>query len=719
MSIATLLLATAQAVQPAPCGCPPADAPPQAEAQRTLRDFALFNHRRIVDDLSRQEGLYLDTLLAALPHCPVPNRQAQVSWLRQVAAETPDTAAFAQRIAACPALAPPPAATATHAEAPEPFIMPASVDLPGLAQAPGWLALLHYRSIGKGQWQSQADQPAFFLTATGHRAPQLELQAALDAMHSERRIGFACRFPARYEWLRRHADLPDLPHAAELCPDLAAWLAQFQGQRMSINFASSYLESPSSTFGHTFLKVFRDSGRELQSRTINYAARADQRAGDLAFVWRGLMGGFPGVADELPFYRRLRIYTEDEGRDIWEYELALDPSEVRQLLLHAWETRDGVFNYYFVDENCAYRTLALVDAARPGLGLTSHFGVATVPVDTIRVLREKGLIASSTVWPAYPKQLRHHQQQMQDDDAALALQLAQGRLAPRQLAVELPVRRAAILQLAYEFASVEINRDRSDRETRKTIINAIARERFALDVASPLLPPPAPGNPESGHEGSPAAIGGMRRDDRNALTLSWAGFQHTMTDRLAGFEPHAAITVLQPELLLAAGSGPQLESINWLSVQSTVPVSTMYTPRAWRLAIGTSRKSFEDGRHMASTVSFHGGRSWSIGGTVLTMAPGMALEAGRTLPQQAALAASAWLAASRQGTGWSARVEMDAARFVAGSQLLRSQWRAEGAWHLARNGALVVSATQEHSPAKRTELRIAYRSFRRLPGVWR
>ena len=64
-------------------------------------------------------------------------------------------------------------------------------------------------------------------------------------------------------------------------------------------------------------------------------------------------------------------------------------------------------------------------------------------------------------------------------------------------------------------------------------------------------------------------------------------------------------------------------------------------------------------------------------------------------------------------------MEISAERFVAGSGLLRSAWRAEGAWHLSRNGALVVSTAQEHGPGKRTELRIAYRSFRRLPGVWR
>lgn len=710
-----LLLTIAQAAHSAPCGCPAPETPVQADAQRRLRDFALFNHRRIVDDLVRREGIYLDTLLESLPHCT--DRSTQIDWLRQLAADTPDTASFAQRLSACPSR-PQPMSTVKQETAAAGTQPASKADISNLAHAPGWLALLHYRSTGSGQWQSQADQPGFFLTAEGRFAPRDELGAALESMQPEGRAAFACRFPARYEWLRRNAGMLSLPPAAELCPGLAAWLGQFQGQRISINFASSYLESPSSTFGHTFLKVFRHSGAELQSRTINYAARADERVSELSFIRRGLLGGFPGVADELPYYRRLRIYTEDEGRDIWEYELALDPNELQQLLLHAWETKDGVFNYYFIDENCAYRTLALIDAVRPGLGLLDHFGVATVPVDTIRVLRENGLLAATSVWPAFPKQLRHHQQQMQEGDAALALQLAQGRLSADQLDADEAVRRAAILQLAYEFASVEINRDRSDRATRKDIINAIARARFGTDAASPLQAPPTPPNPESGHEGSPATIGTMRRAGGNALTLSWAGFEHTLTDRLQGFEPHAAITVLQPELVLQPGHGPQVESIDWLSVQSTVPTSALYTPSAWRLAVNSSRKSFEDGRHIASALSFNGGRAWSIGNIDLTLAPGAALESSRALPHRAALAASAWLEASRQGTGWGAMLEWDASRFVAGSKLLRSQTRAEIAWHLSRNDALVLSATRETHPGRQVELRIAFRSFRRLPGVW-
>lgn len=97
------LLATQAAALPQPtCGCAPfhADsaAPPALSTPdaRAIRDFSLFSHRKLADDLVRQDGVYLDTLLAALDSCA--DRGAKLSWLRRVAADSADTSAFAGRI---------------------------------------------------------------------------------------------------------------------------------------------------------------------------------------------------------------------------------------------------------------------------------------------------------------------------------------------------------------------------------------------------------------------------------------------------------------------------------------------------------------------------------------------------------------------------------------------------------------------------------------------
>lgn len=121
MHSAILVLIGAQALAPAaPCGCAQfAGADPYAgneaaivsDSGRAIRDFALYAHRRIAEDLIRQRGLYLDTLIDAFPYCQ--QRATKLAWFRQLLASTSDTRIFAERIAqqhessrSCPSGAP-------------------------------------------------------------------------------------------------------------------------------------------------------------------------------------------------------------------------------------------------------------------------------------------------------------------------------------------------------------------------------------------------------------------------------------------------------------------------------------------------------------------------------------------------------------------------------------------------------------------------------------
>jgi hypothetical protein len=583
-----------------------------------------------------------------------------------------------------------------------------------------WLALLHYRARDGGNMESEADRPHFFMSERGKRSPRAELLAAVTALHApDQGQDFACRFPARYEWLRLRLGHDD-DAVIDRCPQLTQWVAGFPGRRISINFASSYLENPSSTFGHTFLKIFEQSSSELLSPTINYAARTDERDSELAFVFKGLFGGFPGVADELPFYRRLRTYAEIEGRDIHEYALALTPGEVRRLVLHTWEIRDGIFDYYFVHENCAYRTLALLDVARPAAGLLERFAMVTVPVDTIRALRSAGMLGEHRVWPSVPKQLRKLETQVTQEEAAAARAIALGQ-SPGSETGALPAPRARTLQLAYEYGSVLIDRDEGDRARRKDILGAITRQRLALDNPEILESRAAPASPEDGHDGGLVAIGMLRRDGRDAVSLEYAAFQHTLTNPLSGYESHAALSVFHPELRVQ-GDSIRLQRIDWLVAQSTIPSSTLFAPRAWRLQLTTGSEPFADRRHMATSIAYHAGRAWLVGGnTVLSVLPGAAIETSGALPRHAALAGVLRTSLTRQGPQWSAQLEVVAEQFIAGSTLRRLGARACAEFRVSRNVSVAVGAFRRALPWRENELLISLKwrqpSLRRPFGV--
>lgn len=582
------------------------------------------------------------------------------------------------------------------------------IDAEQIHRDAAWLALLHYRARSDGSMESEADRPLFFMAEHGKSSPRAELLAAVTALHApDQRQNFACRFPARYEWLRHRLGHDDTDAAIDQCRQLSQWVAGFPGRRISINFASSYLENPSSTFGHTFLKIFQHSSAELLSPTINYAARTDARDSELEFVLKGLFGGFPGVADELPFYRRLRTYAEIEGRDIHEYDLALTPDEVRRLLLHTWEIRDGIFDYYFVHENCAYRTLTLLDVARPHARLLKRFTTVTVPVDTIRALRSAGMLGEQRVWPSVPKQVRNLEAQVTPEDATAARQIALG-LASRDEIDALPAaRRAGTLQLAYEYGSVLIDRDEGDRTKRKEILGAITSERLKLDNPEMLVRRTARANPEDGHDGGLVAIGMRRRGGQDAISLEYAAFQHTLTNPLPGYEPHAEISLLNPQLYVQR-QRIQLERIDWLIAQSTIPSSMLFAPRAWRLQLTTGSQPFADRKHMATGMGYHSGKAWLLGGnTVLSVLPGASVEASRALPHHAALAGVLRTSLARQGTQWAAQLEVVAEKFVSGSTLRRFGTRASGEFRLSRNLSVAISAFRRELPWRERELLIS------------
>ena len=261
-----------------------------------------------------------------------------------------------------------------------------------------WQVLLHYQPrFGGGGVESQVDDADFFLSPSGKFNPQSELDATLasffappdsegGAEHPQ------CQFIARYQWLKQ-----ELGFAAEYlpeyaCPQFDDWLAEMDPDRVTLVFPVAYLNNPASMFGHTLLRIDSNQ-RSPQTRlldfTINYAADTQEEPG-LSYAMKGLFGGYEGSFSVAPYYVQVKRYGDIENRDIWEYQLALSHEEVLRMLMHTWELRSAGLDYYFLDENCSYQLLTLLEAARPSLHLLDQFGLWAIPADTVRAVAHEG-----------------------------------------------------------------------------------------------------------------------------------------------------------------------------------------------------------------------------------------------------------------------------------------------------------------------------------------
>jgi hypothetical protein len=77
-----------------------------------------------------------------------------------------------------------------------------------------WHLLLHYRPSLTGGFESEADEPGFFLAPNGKTDPAAELQATLTQFFATDLVGRSqqparCAFIARYQWLKETLDIDE------------------------------------------------------------------------------------------------------------------------------------------------------------------------------------------------------------------------------------------------------------------------------------------------------------------------------------------------------------------------------------------------------------------------------------------------------------------------------------------------------------------------------
>jgi hypothetical protein len=363
---------------------------------------------------------------------------------------------------------------------------------------PAWLTLVHYQpdAFGDG-YTSQADDPDFFLSDQGKHSPKAELQATLAAV---RQPGGGdnharCRFPARTQWLQQklNLSLPDIP-----CPGYQEWSDTLNTETVTLVFAASYLNSPSSMFGHTFLRLDPPQEDEetnlLLANTISYAADAAAHDSEILFAYKGIFGGYPGITTIQPYYEKIRLYSDIEHRDLWEYKLNLTQSEVDMMIAHAWEIRDRNFDYYFFDENCAYRLLALIDIARPGTDLLSEVNTHAIPSDTVRWVVDRNLVSEVYYRPSAATSVAYSLDTLPDGHQTLAAAIANGYVAADAPEVRSlpPGERAHVLDATYDYVRYKSEADGWPREIAAPLSHDLLRERSRINGVAPPEAPPEP-----------------------------------------------------------------------------------------------------------------------------------------------------------------------------------------------------------------------------------
>lgn len=492
---------------------------------------------------------------------------------------------------------------------------PSNDQLESIAAKRQWRHLLHYRYHPYTfRTLSQNDSPEFFLAENGRTDLMAELQADVDAFlltDQAPNKSAQCRFPARYYWIKKQ--LPELAWVDQSCPEFEQWRDELDAYRITLIFPASHINSPSSMYGHTLIRLDRkdrDSSK-LLAYSVNFAANADPTDNELVFSYKGLTGGYPGVVSVMNYYVKTNDYQHMEYRDIWEYELSFSKAEVDQFVRHVWETKDTYFDYFFFDENCSYRLMGLLDASSERADLADEFSMKAVPVDTIRALQENHFVRRADFRPSAAKTLESMSDQSSDEEKIAAHRLVETN---DDIAIVLenlePDSQAKALELAHAYARyLSVKKKQANPELRKRTI-ALLSARSKLPTGTPFDEPERPRyRDDQGHGSSRLTLAGGFTDEQWHGDLGWRIAYHDILDPAVGFTAGAQIEMGDFRFRYGEDDEFQLRSLTLVNVLSLSHQTDFQNPVAWTVAAKLDR--FEaQGSELFSSLNIGFGRAW-------------------------------------------------------------------------------------------------------------
>ncbi len=461
-----------------------------------------------------------------------------------------------------------------------------------------WINLLHYDKKGSSEsLLSQVDDPRFFNALDGKQNPKTELLQTVSAFFnntSDDESHPQCRFVARLNWLTNKLEIDDSRIPKIACLKYKQWRKLIPDNQVTLVFPAYHLNSPSSMFGHTLLRLDpakSENSSDWLSMAVNFGANVREGDNSLFYAFRGLSGGYPGFFIVAPYFKKIREYNQKEKRDIWEYPLNLTQQETKRIVTHLWELQEIEFDYYFLDENCSYRLLELLEIARPSIELTNDFKYAAIPVDTIRSIERAGLITGAHYRPSQVTILEYLLTEIPKDQLDLVKSISQNSsLMNRHDFFSLSeINKEKIINAAYKylrFQQTGAARDPQSSKNSHALLKAL--NTFPIHKTSP--PPVPSARPENSHDSQRASFS---MGEENKQKYGEAAFRfsfHSLEDNEHGFLQGAQINMGNIVVRDSDGGSLKLQRFDVIDIFSLTARTQLFKPLSWKVYTGLERQ---------------------------------------------------------------------------------------------------------------------------------
>lgn len=576
-----------------------------------------------------------------------------------------------------------------------------------LADSNYWQTLLHINkgSTLTGQGESYIDDDDFFLATDGKTSPQNELTSTINTLFTNPEA--QCKYIARWRWLNEqllgHFSYSSISH----CTEYIEWKKTTDADQMVLVFPASYLNSPSSMYGHTLIRLDPPVPENKETRqpswlslAVNYGAQTNNEDQSMFYAIKGLGGGYPGLFALQPYFEKIAEYNHNENRDIWEYYLNLTSEEVNLIIEHLWELRNVHFDYYFLDENCSFRLLELIQIAKPDLPIMEDMRLAEIPVNTVRTITENKLIKDIIYRPSKASTLTQWINSLNADEQTLAKEIADN---PNELsALEAyskndKSKAFKIIKTAYLYHQ---HRSMQGSRTESAAKNNFKLLRLLKDYSTHATEPPEFDviAPHEGHKTQTIKLGANAYQlDDNAIATAKLGYRynyHDLLDNSRGYLKGANLEVFDIDIEKKHQSSAwQLTKMDLINIESLSPRNKFLSPLSWRVNLGYERSPAQDSIFF---VEGGAGGTWKLSSNSLLYAlPSLRVENNHDYNawvRPAVALKTGWL---QQRDDWSVQIEYH------GHYFNDDSWRqltsARMQYHLNTNHALRVTLSRHNS----------------------
>ncbi len=470
-----------------------------------------------------------------------------------------------------------------------------------LYQAKPWLNLVHYKKNIFGNYISESDGPLFFVSKDGKKNPEAELLETIKGFFSDKKRNLGpdqpeqtvrCQFPARWLWLSQQLGLFEQDVSHQPCAEFEKFKARAQTDSVTLVFASFNVGNPSSTFGHSLMRLNKKTvngkaSSPLLDLGVNYAANPTT-SNPLMYALFGMVGVFPGTFAAMPYFYKVREYSDFDSRDLWEYNLNLSSQEMQMLVAHLWEMGFTHFDYYFFSENCSYHMLSLLDVAAPRLNLLERTSYWVIPTDTIKtVAATEGLLRNIVFRPSLNRQLNARLKKLKDpNEMKIYKEIVKDfdlQKIPKEISED---RKAEILDAAIdhfdsEFFSELVHHDPETKSKKENLL--IQRSRLPMTEEIQIVPDDSD-QPHLSHGSSRTSFTHLHSTDSNSrFEISHRFALHDFLDPQDGYPGFAKIEFFKFTMDGSYNKSDfNLRQFDFMSVESLQPVTAFKTPLSWK-----------------------------------------------------------------------------------------------------------------------------------------